>query len=97
MVSPEDSFLNMTRIKGVGLNQQRYDMGFPEDELKRPELTPQHLARIQSDFDFVMISEKIDESLVLLANYLCWPLEAMAYFKQNARKDDAKVTTNKLV
>ena len=39
-------------------------------------------------FDLVMISERMDESLVLMADTLCVPLEDVTSLKNNARKKD---------
>ena len=39
-------------------------------------------------FDLVMISERMDESLVLMADALCMPLEDVTSLKNNARKKD---------
>ena len=38
----------------------------------------------------MLITEKFDESMVLLANKLCWPLEYVKSFKLNARKSSTK-------
>ena len=38
----------------------------------------------------MLITEKFDESMVLLANELCWPLEYVKSFKLNARKSSTK-------
>ena len=34
----------------------------------------------------MLLAERFDESLVLLADLLCWSLEDLRYLKQNARK-----------
>ena len=34
-------------------------------------------------FDLVMVAELFDESMVILADFMCWPLEAVATFKAN--------------
>ena len=39
-------------------------------------------------FDLVMISERMDESMVLMAEALCLPLEDVTSLKNNARKKD---------
>ena len=38
----------------------------------------------------MLITEKFDESMILLANELCWPLEYVKSFKLNARKSSTK-------
>jgi hypothetical protein len=42
----------------------------------------------------VMIAERFDESMVLLADVLCWPLEKVVSLKVNARKPQLKVITS---
>ncbi len=49
------------------------------------------LKELDSDFDLVMVSELMDESLVLLAHLLCLPLHAMVGIKRNARKEEETV------
>ena len=39
-----------------------------------------------------MISERFDESMVLMADLLCWPLEKVTSLKVNARKPHLKVS-----
>ena len=42
------------------------------------------------EFDFVMIAEHMDESLIFLQDILCWPLVDLTYLKQNVRKQNSK-------
>lgn len=49
-----------------------------------------HLTSLNKDFDLVMITERFDESLVLLKHLLCWTTEDVAYVKANIRKDARK-------
>ena len=41
--------------------------------------------QVESDFDLVLILERLDESLVLLADKLCWSLQDVATLKINQR------------
>ena len=43
---------------------------------------------MDDNFDLVMISERMDESMVLMADALCVPLEEVTSLKNNARKKD---------
>ena len=43
---------------------------------------------MDDNFDLVMISERMDESMVLMADALCVPLEDVTSLKNNARKKD---------
>ena len=75
----------------MGLNQQLYDMGIKEIDSFNAAVAQKEIDRLKNEFDFVMIAEMLEESLVLLAKDLCWPLEWVAYISQNVRKPDTKV------
>ena len=49
------------------------------------------ISRIDEEFDFVLLSERFEESMVLLASKLCWPLDLVKSLKVNARKEAYKV------
>ena len=67
-------------------NQQILDMGMPEDDIKNSFKINEHIKELENEFDFVMIEELFYESLVLLADKLCLPLEYMVEFETNAIK-----------
>ena len=75
----------------MGLNQQLYDMGIKEKDSYNIKLVTQEIERFKNEFDFVMIAEMLEESLILLAQHLCWPLEWVAYISHNVRRPDKKV------
>ena len=74
-----------------GLNQQLYDMGMNDTELLDTLSIERKISDVDNEFDLVMIAEKFEESLVLLADLMCWPLEYVTGLKQNARRDGQKV------
>ena len=65
-------------------NQQMLDMGMLEDNMKNSFKIHEHIKRLETEFDFVMIEEMFYESLVLLADNLCLPLEYMVGFEYNS-------------
>ena len=65
-------------------NQQMFDMGMLEDDMKNSFKIHEHIKRLETEFDFVMIEELLYESLVLLADNLCLPLEYMVGFEYNS-------------
>merc|ERR1712223_1856904 len=75
----------------MGLNQQLYDLGLPLIDLYKLDAIKERIKEIEKEFDLVLFSEMFDESMVLLANKLCWPLDYVKSFKLNARKDAYKV------
>ena len=76
----------------MGLNQQLYDMGMIESNLFDVEMVNKQIENSKYEFDFVMVAELFEESLVLLADYLCWPLEFVVGVSHNVRKPNMKVS-----
>ena len=85
-----DSLARM-RWMSFGLNQQLYDMGMRDDELFDTLRIQRKIEDVDNEFDLIMIAEKIEESLVLLADQMCWPLEYVTSLTHNARRDGQKV------
>ena len=80
-----------SRIGGTnwGLNQQLWDLGIENKVVIGDiETLRETIKKLDQDFDLVMISERMDESLVLMADALCVPLEDVMSLKNNARKKD---------
>ena len=50
----------------------------------------QMIQEIDKDFHLVLIVEKMDESLILLKNLLCWNLLDIRYFRLNERSEHNK-------
>ena len=66
-------------------------MGMPVGDLKYIDRIHKMIAKAEVEFDLVMISEKSEESLILLASRLCWPLNYVTGFNHfNVRRDMAK-------
>ena len=42
------------------------------------------------EFDLVLIAERMDESLILMKDLLCWDLKDLTYLKQNVRRAEMK-------
>ncbi|XP_065219913.1 galactosylceramide sulfotransferase-like [Planococcus citri] len=68
-----------------GYNQMSVDLGFDWTQSENTTAVAEFIAKIDREFDFVMITEYMDESFVLLANLMGWPLEYVASLKLNAR------------
>ena len=52
-------------------------MGWMKDDLNKIHEVNNHIKILEKEFDFVMVDEFFYESLVLLADRLCFPLEYM--------------------
>ena len=70
----------------IGKNQQLWDLGTTHLEMEEAGTVQAKISRLDSEFDLVLIAEYYDESLVLLADILCWDLFDVRYLKLNARK-----------
>ena len=70
----------------IGKNQQLWALGTTHIEMEEAGTVQAKISRYDSEFDLVLIAEYFDESLVLLADILCWDLSEVRYLKQNARK-----------
>ena len=79
---------------GFGMNQQSFDLGQIHDKLSGMKAQKNFIDQIDKDFDLVMITERMEESLVLLADLLCVPLETVTIVKDiNVR---SKINVKKL-
>ena len=54
-------------------------------------LFQKQISQVDQEFNFVLLSERFEESMVLLASKLCWPLDMVKSLKVNARKEAYKV------
>lgn len=87
-----DSRIELMKRKGdspysLVRNPNAFDMGYSiwNDD---PSNISMVLESVKRDFDVVMILEKMDESLVLLKNELCWDFEDIAYISKNVKTSD---------
>lgn len=71
-----------------------WDLGIQKMSKSHPDHVNRSLEQLDKQFDFVMITELFDESLVLLQDMMCWPPEAVAYLRLNTRSDQAKKQVN---
>ncbi|XP_065212861.1 galactosylceramide sulfotransferase-like isoform X1 [Planococcus citri] len=71
-------------------NQMCFDLGLSRNSFQNITKIKQFINEIDRQFDFVMISEHLEASLVLLANLLRWPLHYVAFLSLNSRPDVKK-------
>ncbi|XP_070568176.1 galactosylceramide sulfotransferase-like [Ptychodera flava] len=64
-------------------NPQFFDLGLPLQQMDAPSDVTRALSRIEADFDLVLITEYLDESLLLLKKKFCWDMNDILYFKTN--------------
>ena len=64
-----------------------FDLGYETNDLRdNPGLVSRIINQVEEEFHFVLIMERLDEGLVILARALCWPLDQMINFKLNVLK-----------
>ncbi|XP_013383763.1 galactose-3-O-sulfotransferase 4-like isoform X1 [Lingula anatina] len=70
-------------------NGMMYEFGFPDDDMKirnNETFIEQYINYIDKQFDFIIVNELFDESLILLGRKLCWKVHDFLYVKRNAGK-----------
>ena len=65
----------------IDKNQLLWDLGLPTEEMEDRESVQRKIAQLDSQFDLVMITERFEESLILLKDLLCWKPSEIAYLK----------------
>ena len=73
------------------MNQQSFDLGLVYDRFRGMEGVKDFIDQIDKNFDLVMITERMEESLVLLADILCVPLETVTIVKDHNVRPKVKV------
>ncbi|CAH0384251.1 unnamed protein product [Bemisia tabaci] len=74
-----------------GYNQMCFDLGLNEKQFDSNGKIKQWIHEIDRTFDLVLMTEYMEESLILLADLMKWPLKRVVFLKLNERK-----STNKL-
>lgn len=88
---PMLKLMELPRYGGkFGRNQMLFDLGYPDNMSVAQLLTA--VDELDNLFDLVMVSELMDESLILLRNLLCWSLHDVVVFTKNARRQEVKPT-----
>ncbi|XP_023932708.1 galactosylceramide sulfotransferase-like [Lingula anatina] len=89
--APQTHWDRHVRVKdqtAFGRNSMMFEFGFPEerDDLRDNETFIQHYVDyLDSKFDFVIITEYFDESLIYLRRLLCWKMEYVLYLPINVK------------
>ena len=70
---------------------QLVEFGLGLDSLYDQAAVKRKIGEVEAQFDLVMIAERFDESMVLMADLLCWDLADVVNLKMNARAKSNKV------
>ncbi|KAG0728553.1 Galactose-3-O-sulfotransferase 3 [Chionoecetes opilio] len=83
--------VNGTRIAGyLGYNQMTWDFGIPREDLNNLTAVRELVREADDHFGLVMVSDRMEESLVLLAQYLCWELSDVLVLSFNSLSKEYK-------
>ena len=74
-----------------GWNGQLYDLGLPHYQMTNRTAVLRKISDLDGELDFVLIMERFEESLVLLADELCIPLHELTYISKLVRVSQSKV------
>lgn len=66
-------------------NGMLFDLGLSPEEHDSESKMWAHIKRIEQEFNLVMLNEYFNESMVLLKNLMCWPLDSVVYISLNKR------------
>ncbi|GAB6033610.1 hypothetical protein CHUAL_013673 [Chamberlinius hualienensis] len=81
----------------IGRNQMSFDLGMDIEDFDNPIQTLILAEQLNSDFDLVMIAERLPESLILLKHLLCWSTFDIIIFHHNSRQNQfKKIITDEL-
>ncbi|XP_006821250.1 galactose-3-O-sulfotransferase 2-like [Saccoglossus kowalevskii] len=67
-------------------NPMAYDLGFDPEFFKDEDAIMTFIKDIENNFKLVMISDYMEESLVLLKRQMCWTLDEVIYYELSTAK-----------
>ncbi|KAI9559184.1 hypothetical protein GHT06_015973 [Daphnia sinensis] len=70
----------------IGRNQIAFDLGLSPDIFDNATAVAKEIERLDREFHLVMISNRMDESVILLRELLNWPLQNVVHLDLNRRK-----------
>ncbi|CAG2168370.1 unnamed protein product, partial [Oppiella nova] len=83
--------LNLRYNRRLGRNQMSFDLGLNITQFDDMSAIYRFIKKLDDIFDLVLITERMDESLVLLRHELCWTIRDVISFKLNARKQQKSI------
>jgi hypothetical protein len=72
----------------IGRNQMAWDMGLSPNIYDDEEAMRDEIERLDGEFDLVMVTERMEESLVLLRHLLHWSTDDVVHLNLNRRKSE---------
>ena len=91
--------LNTRRAEQFGRNQMAWDYGIDpvHYDIPHTDKVQDLILRLDQQFEFVLIAERMDESLILLADLFCWPIEWISHLDLNIRKPERKTSVDQIL
>ncbi len=74
----------------IGRNQMMWDFGLDPVNFDNQTAVNAKIREIDATFDLVMLTERFNESIVLLKKLLCWDYDDLASLKLNAHEESSK-------
>ncbi|XP_067663563.1 galactose-3-O-sulfotransferase 2-like [Haliotis asinina] len=68
-------------------NHMAYDFGVHQSKFHNKSAVDKYIRSLDYDFDFVLLMDYFDESLMLLRRKLCWSMKDMVYLRSNSGKN----------
>ncbi|XP_078000046.1 galactosylceramide sulfotransferase-like [Glandiceps talaboti] len=84
-----DTYYKSNNNKGRVKNPMLYDLGTDVNDMYNMPKLEARIKELGNIFDFVIITEYFDESLILLREMMCWELDDVVSFKLNARSSSS--------
>lgn len=79
---------NFRFFSRYGRNQISFDLGLDSEDFENRTTVQNFIKHIDKVFDLVMIVERLDESLILLKDLMCWTFDDVLAFHHNKRNPD---------
>ena len=87
-VSTASDDLNRRWMDSIGRNQMAFDMGISPDIYDDRDAMRNEIERLDDEFDLVMVTDRMEESLVLLRHLLHWSTDDVVHLNLNRRKSE---------
>ena len=92
-----EKFRGIPESMNLVKNPMFFDLGHYPPAYDNMTRVVKEIAKIDRDFELVMIMEYFDESLILLKKAFCWKLEDIVYVKFNQRRQAPRITLTERV
>lgn len=80
--------LDTTHIKTFTRNLQSADLGLEHKHFDNDELIGNFVKQIEKEFDFILVLERLTESLVLMKRKFCWTMQDIVRINKNRGPQD---------